>query len=257
MVGPDNRLSRVLWNGQVVAVFRTAAVVLALVVLALLLIWQPWIPRVAGSARTISVTGTATITATPDQYVFSPNYDFNEGDKTAALNALTTKSDQIVAKLKVLGVASKDIKANANGYTSYGYYLPPNAGNDTYTLYLTVTVNDPKLAQKVQDYLVTTDPSGAVTPTVSFSTSMQHKLQSQARIKAEQDARSQADQSARNLGFSVGAVKTVTDNNGGGIFPLVYGGTTSGADTSAPKSLILQSGQNDLSYSVTVVYYIQ
>lgn len=84
---------------------------------------------------------------------------------------------------------------------------------------------------------------------------MQQTLQTNAREKAEQDARAQADQSAKNLGFKVGSVKAVTDgslNTGG---PIVYGDAASVAGTNAPQ-LNVQPGQNDFSYSVSVVYYI-
>ena len=254
----SKELKRLLWRGSTIAGFRTLTIVLTIVVVVMLVLWQPWVMKVTGSGRTISVTGASTITAIPDQYVFSPSYDFNNSNQKAALSALAAKSDQIVAKLKSLGVASKDIKTNASGYADYGYYIPVYTGGSTYTLNLTVTINVPKLAQKVQDYLVATSPAGQITPTVSFSTAKQHELQNQARAKAEQDARSQADQSAKTLGFSVGAVKTVTDSNNS-VFPMAYGSAvSSGAlDMAVPKSLTLQPGQNDLTYSVTVVYYIQ
>ncbi len=242
---------------DVIRSFRALSIILAIVIVAMLAVWQPWVPKVVGTNRTISVTGTATITATPDQYVFSPSYSFTNTDKQDALDQLTARSNDLVAQLKKLGVASKDIKTNASGYANYGYYLPVYKGGDTYTLSLTVTVNDAKLAQKVQDYLVTTSPSGEVSPTVSFSTVTEKSLQAQARDKAEKDARAQAEQSAKNLGFSVGSVKSVTDGSLGDGFPIVYNGMAASTDAIAPKSLTVQPGQNDLTYSVQVVYYIQ
>ncbi len=239
-------------------VFRLLSGVLLVIIVIMFVLWQPWLPNVKASDRTISVTGTAMITAVPDQYVFSPSYDFTNSNKQAAIDSLTAKSNTIVAKLKQLGVADKDIKTNANGYTSYGYYIPVDQGSDTYTLTMTVTVMDAKLAQKVQDYLVITTPSGTLTPSVSFSTAKQQALQQQARNQAEQNARSQADQSARNLGFSVAAVKSVVDNNWYGGGPIVYDGLSVGSalSSSAKPSLAVEPGQNDLSYSVQVVYYI-
>ena len=252
-----SKLVSVLWRGTTLAAFRTACVLLVLAVIVMLVVWQPWVAKVAGSGRTASVTGSATITATPDKYVFSPTYTFTNTDKQAALNAVSAKSDDIVAKLKSLGVASENIKTNASGY-DYGYYLPVYGGNNTYTLYLTITVTSVTLAQKVQDYLVTTGPAGQITPAASFSTVRQHELQQQARNQAEQDARSQAEQSARNLGFTIGAVKSVVDSNSG-TFPILYGGRNGGGPLAvdSSSSLPIQPGQNDLSYSVQVTYYIQ
>lgn len=239
--------------------FRVLSGVLILIVVVMLIVWQPWQPSVKATDRTISVTGTATITAVPDQYIFSPSYTFTNSNKQTALDALTTKSSTIVAKLKQLGVADKDIKTNANGFDNYGYYIPVYQGNDTYTLTITVTVQNVSLAQKVQDYLVTTTPSGTITPDVSFSIPKQQALEQQARNVAEQNARSQADQSARNLGFSVAAVKSVVDGSLYAGGPIMYDGLSAGTNlsSSAKSSLAVEPGQNDLSYSVQVIYYIR
>ena len=257
MANIQDDLSHTLWRDSVQGIFRTTTVILVVIVVAMLAVWQPWRPMARASDRTISVTGTATVKATPDQYVFSPSYSFTNSNKQTALADLTAKSDQIVKKLKALGVSDKDIKTNASGYADYGYYMPIYRGGNTYNLSVTVTIADATLAQKVQDYLVTTAPAGEVTPTVSFSTAKQTELQRQARDKAERDARAQADQSASNLGFSIGAVKSVTDGSLSN-FPIVYNGIAAGADAvPSTKSLTIEPGQNDLSYSVTVVYYIQ
>lgn len=218
--------------------------------------WKPWEPNIKASERTISVTGSATISATPDEYVFSPTYRFTGATKQAALDELTAKSDDIVKQLKSLGVPSKGIKTNSNGYNDY-YYSTSN-GKTTYTLSLTVTVDGAKLAQKVQDHLLTTGPTGTVSPRASFSKAKEQQLENQARNKAEEDARTQADQSAKNLGFKVDTVKSVKDGNLGGVRPY-YGSLLQGAaarNESSTPQLDVQPGQNDLSYSVKVVYYI-
>jgi len=239
---------------------RTLLIVILLVAVGVMLfMWKPWQANIKANERTVSVTGDATITATPDEFVFSSSYDFTNTDKQTALDQLSAKSDDLVAKLKALGVADKNIQTNANDYSS-GVYLPVYQDNgNTYTLTLTITVTDKTLAQKVQDYLVTTTPSGAVSPEADFSDAKQKTLQSQARDQATKDARSKADQSAKNLGFKVSAVKSVTDGYGFGVpTPLLNSDASSGATVKAePASLTLQPGQNDLSYSVTVVYYIK
>ena len=240
--------------------FKTIAVLLVLGIVVMVMIWRPWQATIKASDRTISVTGNATVTATPDQYAFSPSYSFMNTDKQTALNDLTAKSNEIVNQLKNLGVASSDIKTNASGYGNNGIYLPnlPVSDNNTYTLSLEITVHNLNLVQKVQDYLVTTSPTGEVSPTASFSTAMQQTLQTKAREKAEQDARAQADQSAKNLGFKIGPVKSVTDGSLDTGGPIAFGDVVNPAvGTSTTAQLNVQPGQNDLSYSVSVVYYIR
>lgn len=237
--------------------YRMLTGILLLVIIVMLAVWKPWHSTASAKDRTISVTGSATLTAEPDEFVFSPSYQFKNSDKQAALNDLTAKSSDLVAKLKGLGVASSKIKTNADSWA-----FPVYGSNDTtptYTLSLTVTVSDKTLAQKVENYLVDTSPSGALTPQASFSTAKQKSLESQARNKAAQEARAQAEQSAKNLGFKLAAVKSVDDSNGfggGRIVPLgAPEDLTMGANGS--KSLTVQPGENTLNYSVTVTYYIR
>src|SRR5688572_6183535 len=91
-------------------------VVLLLVALigVMLFIWKPWSSGTGD--RTIEVTGEATITATPDEFVFYPNYQFTNVNKETALAELTNKSDKITTELKKLGVDENDIKTDSGGY---------------------------------------------------------------------------------------------------------------------------------------------
>jgi uncharacterized protein len=215
-----------------------------------------------GEARTVSVTGEATLKATPDEYVFYPSYNFTNPDKDAALKELTAKSDEITAGLKKAGVADSAIKTNSSGYDSPVYLesQPIRKENATYTLQLTVTVDNKELSQKVQDYLVSTSPTGGVSPQADFSDKKRKQLESQARDEATKDARSKADQQAKNLGFKVGKVQSVDDGSGfgGGVRPFDTKASPAIAEDSATSTqLSVQPGENELSYSVTVVYTIK
>jgi uncharacterized protein YggE len=235
-------------------------VVFLLVVIAImLLIWKPW-STAATSDRTVSVTGESTLKAVPDEFVFYPSYHFKNADKEAALQEMTQKSDTIVDELVKLGVAEEKIKTDSSGYGDVYFRAPDDPASDetTYTLSLTVTASDKDQAQKVQDYLVTTQPTGSVSPQASFSEAKRNELESQARDQATKDARAKADQSAKNLGFKVGAVKSVQDGQGfdGGIYPMTGGAEPAIAEDSK-RQLAVQPGENELRYSVAVVYYVK
>jgi uncharacterized protein YggE len=235
--------------------FRWLSLALLAVIVVMFLIWKPWqSPKV--SDRTIQVSGQATISARPDEFIFYPNYSFTNSDKQAALAALTAKNNEIVAKLKSLGVPDKGIKTNAGERSSYPFYKSNTDSSLSYTLSITVTVNSESLAQKVQDYLVTTQPSGSVSPQANFSDQKRNALEDQARDAATKDARKKAEQSAKNLGFRLASVKTINDGAG---FDGIYA-TDSKAALTAPEqgsNLTIQPGENDLTYSVTVTYYIR
>lgn len=234
--------------------YRILVIVLLVVIAAMLAVWKPWNAGVSAKDRTITVSGDASLQAEPDEFIFSPSYHYTNSDKTAALKQISDKSDEIVAQLKKLGVGSSKIETNASSW-AYPVY-DGSDGTPSYNLNITVTVDDKILAQKVEDYLLTTSPTGQLTPQASFSDGKQKSLQSTARDEATKEARAKAEQSAKNLGFHLGAVKSVDDGSGfGGIIrPLATGEALDSAKSS--PSITIQPGENNLDYSVTVTYYI-
>lgn len=237
--------------------YRTVIGALLLIIVVMLFLWKPWEPRYGADARTVSVTGEAKITAAPDQYIFYPTYEFKNTDRSVALGELSKKNDEIIGELKKLGVADASIKTNSDGY-DYPIYGEKD-GTPLYSLRLTVTIADKALAEKVQDYLVGTTPTGGVSPQYGFSDAKRKELEAKARDEATKDARSKAEQSAKNLGFSIGAVKTVTDGSSfGEVYPMYRDGVGIAEDTaSSSASLGLQPGENDLTYQVSVVYFVK
>lgn len=241
--------------------YRLISLLLFAVALAELLIWQPWANPTGADARTVQITGEATVSATPDEFVFYPAYQFKNTDREAALAELTTKSDTVITELKKLGVPGEKIKTTSSGYDYPVYPLIKEGETTTYTLQITVTTDTLELAQKVQDYLVTTTPTGTVSPHAAFSENKQTELENQARELATKDARTKAEQYAENLGFRLGKVQSVADNQGFGIRPgvavdMAYaeGSTSSSRE---PITLDVEPGENDLSFTVTVVYFIK
>jgi len=240
--------------------YKIITLVLIILLLAMFAIWRPWKSTPSSGDRTITVIGEATIKSQPDEYVFNPNYEFKNIDKQKALDQLNQKSIDVVSNLKKIGVTDSQIKVNSlSAQPYYSLVINPDYSS-SYTLSFTITLNNRDLAQKVQDYLTTTTPNAGITPQINFSIAKQHSLDLQARDLATQDARLKADQTAKNLGFSIGKIKSVDDsNNGGGIVPdVVNSGTNLSTGVSTPqKSIAVQPGQNSINYSVTVVYYLK
>lgn len=221
-------------------------------------LWRPW-ENNPSSDRTIAITGSTTLEATPDQFVFSPYYQKEGTDKATVNTELSDLSKTIVAKLKTLGVKDTAIKTDVNSYDYGIYYGTPESTSAT-TLYITVTIKDKTLAQKVQDYLSTTSPSGSITPQISFSTAKQKELETQARDAAITDAKTKAEASAKQLGVKLGQVVKVSDITSSGITPLpwmmdsVSGSVGSAKSSSTSSSYNIQPGLNEYSFSVEVTY---
>lgn len=228
--------------------------------ISVVLFWRPWDPTVATSSRKITITGSAIVQDEPDEFTFTPSYT---KDTTEAITKL---NNQIIATLKNLGVKDSQIKNNASSYGSTDvYYMHPIDGKEQNTLSLTVTVNDKKLAQKVQDYLLTTNPEGNITPIASFSASKRKALQDKARGDAIKDARMKANQTATGLGTKLGKVLEISEGAntsgcgvGDTICPVALEGSTSSSkDTTTDKSPSIQPGINDLTYSFTVTFSLE
>ncbi len=236
---------------------RIACILLLLIIVSMLAIWRPWQDTTSKDSRKITITGQAIIKAEPDQYQFNLYY---EKDTTAEVSAL---NDQIIKKLKELGVTDSQIKNNASKYgSSEIYYSAPVEGGEKTTLSLTITLPSKDLTQKVQDYLLTTNPKGSITPYPSFSTNKQKELTDKARDLAIADAKMRADKTAGGLDTKIGKVLEVGEGQqGGGIYPLTDGFNAvtpaSGDGEGRDSSISIQPGEDEFSYSVTVVFALK
>lgn len=236
--------------------YRTVSIILLAIIAVMLVKWQPWDVVPGANARVIKVTGEANITAEPDEYVFNPAYEFKNANKEASLQQAAVKSTAVVTKLKELGVSDNKIKSNTDG--SDRSFFPRFGNNEVaYTLQLTITVENRKQAQKIQDYLLTTAPTGLVSPQPNFSDNKRKELESRARDQATREARAKADQSAKNLGFKIGKVKSVEDGTGFGSISTLKGIAEDVTSSDSSSKLGVQPGENELHYMVTVTYYLR
>lgn len=240
---------------------RFVTVALLIIIASMLAIWRPWI---ATDKRTISVTGQATVRQAPDEFIFYPTYTAAGDTSQAAVSKVSETGNAVVAKLKELGVAENQLKTDVNG--SGGYPVPyaedsskPFFGSNSAYYTITATINDNSLAQKVLDYLVTTETTYAVTPQSSLSKDTRQKLETEARTAALVDARAKAVSTAESVGAKLGLVISVSELSGGGqIFAPADSVSSSPTlreeTTTAPVLLV---GEQDLDFSVQVVYQLR
>ncbi len=240
--------------------YRTLVLVMLAVYLLtiglMLFLWKPW-DTISANTRRITTTGESTIEAQPDEFVFSPSYYYDSTDEDTAIKEASDKTTEIVAELKKLGVEDKDIKVNGYNQDWYWYY---NDTEERVTVSIIAKVGGKDTAQKVQDYLLTTKPQGQITPVPGFSESKRKELEQQGRVAAVADAKSKAQVSADELEVKLGKVISVSEGYGFADYPIAYGleGEAVALDSSEiRRSLPVQPGENELRYSVTVVYEIK
>lgn len=236
---------------------RVICIALALVIVGMLAVWQPWI---AGekTERKVTLSGEATVKAIPDEFVFQPYFERTGVAENALKQELNTYGDKLLTDLKNLGVAEKDVTLESDAYRSLQPEPVPtsNTGTtqQTVTLRTTIRVVNKDLAQKVQNYLAGTDAKGQLTAQPSFSEAKRKELENQARSKAITDAKNKAAQAAKNLDAKLGKVLEITDTAGEGtIRPLDNQGTTSSAD----KALPVTPGQQQVTVAVQVAFELR
>ncbi len=238
-------------------IMKIGHTVLLVVILGLLLWSQPWSRATTnGTTRTITVSGEATLEATPDEYVFYPYFEEKGNDQEALKESLNTKANAAVEKIKDIGVPEDKIKLDASSYDRW-YWRENEEG--VLAVNLTITVTDKDTAQEVQDYLLTLDTKGQLTPQASFSKDRQKELDAEAVEKASSDARSKAEAQAALFGAKLGKVVKV-DQGSDSVFPTYMRGVAESTDDVALEqsaSLPVLPGQNEYSQTVNVTYELK
>lgn len=248
--------------------WRTATFILLAVIIAMLMLWRPWQGIGSTTTRKVSATGDATLKSEPDQYTLNPYFEFTNPDRSKATEELTKMSTTITAQLKKLGVTDQQIASTTNAYDKYDVVqaqpaMAPATSN-TLQLSYTIKIDKKELAQTVQDYMVTLNPKGQISPMATFSESKRKELESQARVKAIDDAKAKADKTAKQLGAKLGKVITISDGASAGGPIGCSGGLCAGmselaisADSRLSASVPVQPGQDDFTYHVQVEYELK
>lgn len=230
---------------------RILIAILLLVIVLLVVIWRPWIVSTDNN-RTISVTGTGSVSSAPDEFQFYPTYQDSGTDKQKTLTAVNTKVTTVMNELEKLGVSKDDITLSENVFNAYWV----DNQNNTVSVSLYVVVKDKDLAQKVQDYLLTTTPYGQMTPQPTFSKDKYKTLSADARNEALKDAKTKAESSASELGSKVGKVITVSDESDMGVVPM-YSVAESSDSSTVKTTLPISPGKQEVTSTVKVVYELK
>jgi uncharacterized protein YggE len=223
-----------------------------------LLLWsQPWDSSSnSAETRTITVSGEATIEAEPDTFTFNPYFEQEGTDQDALKEALSVQANEAVEKLKELGVEDSDIKLDVSSY-DYWYWDEDEEGR--LSAYITIEIPAGDLVQEVQDYLLTTDAKGQLSPRASFSEEKRKNLDAQAVELASADAKSKAAVQASLFDAELGDVVTVSqgrDSIFGYPEPVALESREASLDM-ASSSIPVLPGEQEYKQTVTVVYELQ
>lgn len=201
-------------------------------------------------AGRITVTGTGTVTGTPNQLVLSMGVQVNGSSVSAALAQANQATDRVTAALQERGVATADIQTS--GLSIYPSYTGRSQVPAGYQVTESLTATLRQLDKAGQQIQAAADSGGdAITVSnVSLNLTDDGPLLAVARANAMKDARAKAEQLARAAGEQLGQVVSITP---GSSTPAV---NPMAASSTGAASVPISPGSQQVSVSVTVVYAI-
>ena len=166
----------------------------------------------------VITSGDAIVSKTPDIAFVSAGVESMQPTATGAQSDLAAKAAKLIARVKALGVADKDL--STSGYSVSPNYVEPYPTLNGYRAseQLQFKWHDVNTVGKVLDAVV--QEGGATQVGVGFGLADPKAAQAEARTLAIADARSRGQAMASAAGVKLGSVLRVSDltaYNGGGF----------------------------------------
>lgn len=222
------------------------------------------------ATNTIAVTGKGEVFAVPDIAQFTLSVTKENKDVKSAQKEATEKMNAIIAYLKSVNIAEKDIKVtNYSANPKYEWIQQPCRAGEYctggqnklvgFTVSQTIQVKVRKDTDKASDILGEAGNRGATEiGNLEFINDDEDALKADARKQAIADAKEKAESLARELGVSI--VRIVGFNEDGGYQqPVMYKAARMEmmADSAGAPSPELPVGENKIQSNVTVTYEIK
>ena len=213
-------------------------------------------PSPTANEHTISVGGTGRVVLTPDTADLRLGVSVTAPTVKAARADAAARMTAVIAALKKLGIADKDIQTSfVTLQPQYDYSAgtnPPRLTGYQFGNGVAVTIRD---LDKVGDTIDGALAAGATNlDSVSFRVADETAAADHARQAAMADAKTKAQTLATAAGVSITGVASISETVAPVPYPVYYGAAASGAvkDVATP----IQAGTSEVSVSVTVVYLI-
>ena len=205
------------------------------------------------AAGKITVTGTGTVTGTPDQLVLSMGVQTNASSVSIALRQANEAASRVIRSLKATGVRAPDVQTSGLSIQpsySDGSRVPVGYGVSEQ---LTATLRNLTKAGSQIQAAATAGGNATTVSGVSLNLADTSRLLARARAAAVRDAQAKASQFARGLGSSLGPVLSVSDQSQ--VFPYSELSAAAGVKAANP-SVPVSPGSQQVSVQITVIYAI-
>lgn len=204
--------------------------------------------------HTIAVTGTGRVLLTPDIADLRLGVTTTAPTVNEARAANATSMTAVIAALKGLGIAERDIQTTTLSLGPvYDYSRnvdPPRLTGYTLSNVVAVTIRDLDVAGDVIDG---TMAAGATTlDSITFRVADQTAAETEAREAAMSAAKAKAQSLAAAAGVSIEGVASISETVAPVPYPVYYGAAAVLRDAATP----VEAGTNEVSVTVAVVYVI-
>jgi hypothetical protein len=204
--------------------------------------------------RTISVSGTGTVTIAPDVADLNIGVVVQRPKVKEARAAAAAAMQGVVKALRAAGIAERDIRTTTLSLQPvYDYSTTGAAPKITgYELRngVVATVRDlDKLSDAVDGALA---GGGSTLDGVTFRVDDPTGPEAQARTQAMKAARAKADALAAAAGVTITGVASISEQSASTPWPVPYAGERMAADAATP----ILPGTSDVNVTVSVVYLI-
>jgi uncharacterized protein YggE len=208
----------------------------------------------ASAGGKLTVTGTGTVTGTPNQLVLSMGVQANAPSVASALSQANSAISKVMTSLERNGVTKANIQTSGlsiqpnyrgRGQSPVGYSV-----SEQLTATLTILI---KAGTQIQD-AVTAGGNAVTVDGVSLNLTDTGGLLQRARTRAVQDAQAKAAQFARAMHEQLGAVISISDQT---TLPTpVYNTPAFASSGAAAPSVPVSAGSQQISVQINVTYSI-
>lgn len=205
-------------------------------------------PALADDKGRIIMTGTASVSAVPDQAIVTAGVVTNSDSARAALSENTKKMSQVFAALKDINVEDRDVSTSNFNISPNWEHGPNGSRQKGYQVsnQVTVRLRDVTFVGAALDTLVRAGANQA--GGVQFLVEDQDTLLDTARAEAVAKAKARATLYADAAGVKLGKIVEITEGGAPGPMPMFA------SRTASMEAAPIAAGEQDLSVSVTITW---
>jgi uncharacterized protein YggE len=202
------------------------------------------------SARTVTVSGSGTVSVAPDTATIFVGVSVTADKAGDAMSSAADKASALIATLREHGVADTDVRTNdislTPRYDDKYVHITGYVASNT----VSVTLHDLGRTGAVLDSIAAKVGDATRINGITFSVEDDEKAVADARTRAVEDARRRAEQYTAAAGVTVGQVLRISEESLTLPQPFYRAADTAAGAAATP----VMPGQQDVGANVTVVF---